>query len=237
MQSRRISILGDDVLIFSSGASSREYELYKRAHDKNALFLYPSKDLDADTAVLGHTKHKSKIDFLTTALAVSRFLIEKRGLPLDELMVEFENKNNRVFNTGQGVYSLKVEKCKEILSNTAELYGTDVKYYRNGSCAVVRAERHDSFDDRALRRLLLLSEVDRAIVYSDSRGLVEAKSYTATVGATLCGGGVLSLIHVLSFLGVSPAKISLDGYAFDTEESISHILLRVNVASKYNNVS
>ena len=120
MHPYEISVLDESYLFFSlslDGDASEYVHIGERC-----VFLLPS--VIADFRVTGYEKNgKPLYDYYSAAVCAAAYLIRKRGLPLSEITFETPKGILEIFCTGSGSLSLKINKCKLLLSNHIEICG------------------------------------------------------------------------------------------------------------------
>ena len=125
MQPYYISVLGDVLLLFSLPHESEIKNAL--AKGDRCVILLPS--LVADFRILGYEKcGKPLHDYYSAAVCAAMHLTERSGLPLSEISFETPQGIVEILRTGDGLFCVKVNKCKQLLSKTVEIRGceTDV---------------------------------------------------------------------------------------------------------------
>ena len=126
------------------------------------LLLLPSLSADARAVICEPADgHLSDAPPLSAALAAARFLVEVRGLPLDECEIETnENVYRILFSENDGKCEILTDKCKYKLSKTQVFcYGVDLQLenFSDGFSEVLllRCEDEERVNDEALQAISL----------------------------------------------------------------------------------
>ena len=157
MKPYRIKILGDEFLVCSS---LQKDEINPKERKENTVIIGPS--LKEDFKVSSYDIRQSPSpDLFSNAILATRFLIEKRGLPLEEFSFDVCGTNLNVFYTGEGVFTIKPQKCKLLYTKTELLKGCEVTIRDvNVGCVfrTVSVENLKDFDKELLSLLTLTGE-------------------------------------------------------------------------------
>ena len=125
--STKIDLLGDTFELFSLTCEEEIFEKPELVGAGIQVFILPS--FTADFAIRVYDKNKKECqEYYAAALIAAAFLTRKRGLPLSEISFEAPCGNIDVFCTGNGVFKIKIDKCKHLLSSVAVCTGCDEKY-------------------------------------------------------------------------------------------------------------
>ncbi len=96
-------------------------------------------------------------NYHAAAISAAAFLIEKRGLPLDEIIFESPCCDITVSTQKSGHYSIKTNKCKFLFTKPVEIQGAEVDFsdilISGNLFRCIRCESLDFFDDRIARAL------------------------------------------------------------------------------------
>lgn len=153
MHPYEISVLGEDFLFFSLTSESEADAALK--FSKRSAILLPS--LNADFRIAGYyEKGKPLCDYYSAALCAAVHLVKKRGLPLSDITFETPNGNLEILCTGDGIFTVSVDKCKLLLSNSIPLAGCmlDIKdVFSKSVFRVVRVGDVLRFDKKMLPRI------------------------------------------------------------------------------------
>lgn len=125
MQPYYISVLGDVFLLFSLPHEREIADALIKG--KRCVILLPS--LVADFRILGYEKcGKPLHDYYSAAICAAMHLTKKSGLPLSEISFETPQGILEILCTGDGLFCVRVDKCKRLLSKTVKIRGceTDV---------------------------------------------------------------------------------------------------------------
>ena len=126
------------------------------------LLLLPSLSADARAVIYEPADGRlSDAPPLSAALAAARFLVEVRGLPLDECEIEISEKVYRIiFSENDGKCEILMDKCKYKLSKTQVFCrGVDLSLenFSDGFSEILllRCEDEGRVDDEALQAISL----------------------------------------------------------------------------------
>ncbi len=156
MTSYNINIFNEEYFLFSVSENDAKNG-YASPLLGNTVILSPS--LCADIRVDAYSStNRSFCEHYAAALCAAAFIILKRGLPLGSLITETPNGNIEIFNTGRGVFSVNIIKCKVLYTKTVEIMGCDLSFYDVDLGFPVRAiptSSLDGFDVNAIPLCLL----------------------------------------------------------------------------------
>lgn len=166
-----IDILGEDYFLISHTGA----EEYRDTQIKDAVSVNLLPSLTADFCVRSYSKNGVLRRFdPIAAVSAAAYLSLKQGLPLDELVFETPSGLLTVFCTGDGVFTLTLQKCKVLFTETPEILGCAVSYTDvnvGRVCRVVRAENITSADPSALAPLLSVGRyLPDALLFSSING-------------------------------------------------------------------
>lgn len=168
MNYTKIRVLGDEMHLFSL-KDDKEWQ----GNTSRAVLLLPS--LTADFKI---STDKENSDCYAAALSAAAFLIEKRGLPLSDILFETPHGNIQVFNTGKGEFSFTINKCKLLCANSAFVKGCDVEFFDvfvGSACRVIYTKDTELFSLDSLPSFVTVGErIPDAVVL-----LGEHKKYSA----------------------------------------------------------
>lgn len=153
MQPYYISVLGDVFLLFSL-PSDREIE-NALAKGEKCVILLPS--LAADFRILGYEKcGKALHDYYSASVCAAMHLTKRSGLPLSEISFETPHGILEILCTDEGLFHVKVDKCKQLLSKTIGIRGCETDVFEvdaGGKIRVVPTSDVACFDNATSARL------------------------------------------------------------------------------------
>ena len=159
MNPTQINLLGDGYFLFSLKDADEEYERV-RVRGENTVHLLPS--LTADFAVRSYSKNGMKKSYdPAAAVAAAAFLIEKRGLPLDEIAFDTPCGILKISYTDNGMFAFTTDKCKVLFTESTEIFGTQIEYSDVLVGCVVRAVKTKCIKTADAKMLLPLLSVGR----------------------------------------------------------------------------
>lgn len=127
MQPTKISVMGDDFLLFSlsdSGGVSCE----AAAHGAKAVVLL-NVGVKEDFSLTAYSNESTPLcEYCSAAICAAAFLRQKRGLPLSEFAFETPNGILEIFSTGADKYRVTAPKCKRLYTKSIDLLGCDAEY-------------------------------------------------------------------------------------------------------------
>lgn len=180
MKPYKITVMGEDFLLFSQENSRGLCDV--QCDLSNVIGLLPS--IAADFSLIGYTKRKKTLsDYRAAAISAAAFLIIERGLPLTELLFETPLGNIEVFYTDSGLFEIRTQKCKHIITNSVEVMGcntvcTDI--CSDSLFRVIYTENIKNFDLNILSRLVSIGErtPSAVVLYSAKDSEIDFRSYT-----------------------------------------------------------
>ncbi len=150
------------------------------------VFLTPSLIADIKAVCYDYMCNTVEVSYGTIASAVA-FLAFFRGLPLDTIEVEFNNKITCAFiELKSRSVSINASKCKQLLEKT-HIFAGNVENtvdfiflsYHKLTTAVIRCKDVDLFDQNYLLSLLSAEKnVDIAVAFSEVGDIVKLKYST-----------------------------------------------------------
>ncbi len=133
----RIKVMSDDFLVFSLPCGAINNDFLNNYEFDFAVILLPS--IEADFYIEVYSKRKDLItDNYAAAISAAAFLVLKRGLPLSEIRFETSTDFVDVFYTDNGMFSVPIQKCKELCTKTTEFFGCETEYTDVSLCDTVR---------------------------------------------------------------------------------------------------
>ena len=181
MTKTKIALCTEDYELFSVESMAEALEIIEKGLCCKSIFLMPGNSADFMLAAFCANKEEAA-EYYTSALCAAAFLITKRGLPLSELVFETPEGEIEIFHTDTDKFSVKIPKCKQMLSFSTELFGSDIK----GRDLVVKkrfralhADDISVFSDDVLKRLVILDEPlpCGVLVSSSSNGNLAVRYY------------------------------------------------------------
>ncbi len=156
----RIKVMSDDFLVFSLPCGTLDIAFLNDYGFDYAVILSPSTE--ADFYIKTYSRRKDLIiDNYAAAISAAAFLVLKRGLPLSEISFETNSGFIDVFCTGNGLFGVKIQKCKQLFTKSAELLGCDIEYtdvLLSGAVRVVKTKNMETFDISSLSCFLFAGE-------------------------------------------------------------------------------
>jgi hypothetical protein len=209
MDSFIINILGEKIKIISLPFDAAAPKLGNGADGKTVI-LRPGCSEDFALECLG-------IDPYSAAVSAAALLICGRGLPLDELAFETEIGVLNVFHTGADLYTVKIQKCKQLCTKEAEIKGCFVRYTDvicHGFYRVFAAERIEDFDAEILKLYMHLGDgcPDGAILMAEQDGKMKVQGYSAK-GSGLPGRLISHAAAALAAKGFGTEFAPLGSYS------------------------
>ena len=158
MTKTKIAFCTEEFDFFSVKNKDDVFEILENGLGRKSIFLMPGKS--ADFMLMAYNVNKDEmLEYYTSALCAAAFLVTKRGLPLHEIVFETSEGEIKIIHTDTDGFSVKIAKCKQILTLSAELFGCDVKWRDLFVKKRIRAVHTDDisvFSNDVLKRLLLL---------------------------------------------------------------------------------
>ena len=169
----RINVMGDDFLVFSLPYGNFDIDFLSGYEFDYAVVLMPS--IKADFYIKTYSKRKNLIDDnYAAAISAAAFLILLRGLPLSEIRFETDFGFIDIFYTGDCLFSVLIDKCKELFTKSKNLLGCEIEYtdvFVGKRVRVVKTKNIDAFDTSALSGFLLADEkMPDSVTLTSTRG-------------------------------------------------------------------
>ena len=175
-----ISVLGDKFLFFSLCSDA---EISKAVScGARCVILLPS--LVADFRVVGYERQGNPLyDYYSAAVCAAVHLTRIRGLPLDEISFETPQGILEILCTGDGSFTVNIDKCKLLLSKNitiCDCYTDVADIYVSAICRVMRLCDVARFDKKALRRLAsaVLPLPCAVVLSSADKDVLRVRTYT-----------------------------------------------------------
>ena len=153
----KIKVMSDDFLVFSIPCGTFNIAFLNDYEFDYAVVLSPS--IEADFYINTYSKRKDlMMDNYAAAISAAAFLTLERGLPLSEFSFETPFQKIDVFYTGNGIFNISIQKCKELYTKTTEISGCEIDYTDISLCGTVRVVKTkdiERFDLSALPGFLL----------------------------------------------------------------------------------
>lgn len=203
MKNTRISVMGQMFTLISVFEPKEYGEFVRTKNDKEiTVLLHPSKIADF-TVTIPETFGCAHSLYIEATVAAAAFLVNYRGLPLDEITFESGGQKIEVFHTGSDDFVVNVRKCKCLFTkHKIDVSGCEIE------CAVfpsfpclcfVRSNDVSLFDAKNLKDVIFqrLPNLLYAVAFQEKQGCVRAilqSDHTRYRLDSLC---VISLISVL----------------------------------------
>ena len=176
--------MGNDFLVASYDKDFENMLSYAKEHDLKLLLISPSTMADFKVDIYDKGV-KSNSNSLPAAIASGAYLICKKGLPLDEIVIETDDGSIQIFNTDGILSLLFVAKSKRMFTQkSAFVKGCEIEYSDIDISQIVRiieVENFSGFDKKVLPSFSFLSteHLPSAVVFAKiSENKIEAASYT-----------------------------------------------------------
>jgi len=127
MTKSKITVCTEKYELFSVENRDEAFEILKKELSYKSIFLMPGDS--SDFKLLAYDLNKEELsEYYTSALCAAAFLINKRGLPFSEVDFETPEGKIEIFYTDADKFSVKITKCKQLLSYSTEIFGCEIKY-------------------------------------------------------------------------------------------------------------
>lgn len=199
----------------------KNISLYRDSLSEEVLLSFLLPSCAADALAVGISENGRPMrDNLSVAYAASLFLTEVRGLPLEELTIESNERFHAFKKVGRlNRLGALLPKCRQLYSNRPAVIGNveiPVSAYTVEDFVIraVKCRDSDTFDADNLRSLLLLCGgecADAAVAFSKCKSHFAAKMVTATDRRDLKLYSALAVASMASRLGEENPYVHLNG--------------------------
>jgi hypothetical protein len=173
MQPAKISVMGDDFLLFSLSEGGEVPS--NAAYGVKAVVLL-GVGTNEDFSLTAYSAENTPVcEYCSAAICAAAFLKQKRGLPLSEFTFETPNGILEIFNTGVDKYTATLPKCKRLYTKGVDLLGCDAEYsdisVSGNLFRAVSSKDIRLFDRKILPSLLTIEgNLPSSAVLSSSKG-------------------------------------------------------------------
>ncbi|MBE6645460.1 MAG: hypothetical protein E7612_08830 [Ruminococcaceae bacterium] len=206
MTKSKITVCTEKYELFSVENRDEAFEILKKELSYKSIFLMPGDS--SDFKLLAYDLNKEELsEYYTSALCAAAFLINKRGLPFSEVDFETPEGKIEIFYTDADKFSVKITKCKQLLSYSTEIFGCEIKYR---DLLVKKKFRAIHTDDI----LLISDDILKSLVLVDD-------SLPCGVLASASQNGELAVRYYSDFISESVSPLLLYSAAAFNERIIS----------------